>query len=102
MGNLQTQEELVSVLNKGLVTIPKRFRAVLGLKPGSVVRVSQKQNRLYLEPVQILPKRAWRVYTDEEIEAFLKEDRLDPRLAARVDKMITKWGKKDASKKNFS
>jgi len=68
-----TQEKLIKVQNKGLITIPKRFRNKLGLKTNSLVRMRENKGSVIIEPIRTLPYPV-RSYTDSELDSFFKLD----------------------------
>ncbi|MBI4035302.1 MAG: AbrB/MazE/SpoVT family DNA-binding domain-containing protein [Candidatus Chisholmbacteria bacterium] len=70
---LTTQPQLVKILPKGLMTIPKKFRQQLGFEENGLARVKPDAGRLIVEPVRTLPYPV-RSYTDKEIDEFLKLD----------------------------
>ena len=80
-------QEWIRVLGKGMITIPKSWRDELGITEGDIVKAKKEGKRLIIEPQQsqLAP---YRVYRDEEIDEFLKEDRLPAKLAAKVRKDI--------------
>lgn len=91
---LTQESEWIRVLGKGMVTIPKSWRDELGITEGDIIRAKKEGKRLIIEP-QSYPLRhevsklaLYRVYSDEEIDEFLKEDRLPAKLAAKVRKDI--------------
>lgn len=53
----QIQEEIIKILPKGIMTIPKKFREKLGFGENSWVRVKEEKGRLILERVYFLPNR---------------------------------------------
>ncbi|OGY17306.1 MAG: hypothetical protein A2784_01460 [Candidatus Chisholmbacteria bacterium RIFCSPHIGHO2_01_FULL_48_12] len=67
------QSQIIKILPKGLITIPKRFRQSLGLEENGLARVKQNAGRLIVEPVRTLPYPV-RSYTDAEIDEFLELD----------------------------
>ena len=88
-------QEWIRVLGKGMVTIPKSWRDELGITEGDIIKAKKEGKRLIIEP-QSSPLRneasqlaPYRVYSDEEIDEFLKEDRLPASLAAKIRKDIT-------------
>lgn len=84
--NLSTnQEEWLKVLGKGMVTIPKQWREELGLAEGDIVKAKKEGNRVVIEPKQgrLAP---YRVYSNGEIDAFLKEDKLPDSLSKKIQK----------------
>jgi len=68
------QEEIIKILPKGIMTIPKKFRESLGFAENGLARVKEEKGRLILEPVRTLPYPVRR-YTDEEIEEFIALDK---------------------------
>ena len=74
--------EWVKILSKGMITIPKAFRDGLGIKEGEIARIKKVGRRLVIEPREIAD---YEVYSDEELETMLKEDRLPAKLASEAD-----------------
>lgn len=64
----------IKMLDKGMVTLPKKWRDELGLKKGKVVKAKKRGKTILIEPMEV--EAPYRIYTDEEIQNFLKEDRL--------------------------
>lgn len=71
--SLVDQSQIIKILPKGLITIPKKFRQNLGLEENGLARIKQDTGRLIVEPVRTLPYPV-RSYTDAEIDEFLKLD----------------------------
>lgn len=67
------QEELVKLQQKGLLTLPKRFRQQLDLKDESIVKIKKEGRKLIIEPIVTLPYPV-RTYTKEEIQEFINLD----------------------------
>lgn len=44
-------EDIVRILPKGLVTIPKKIRQAVGITEGGFVRITNDGTRLFVEPV---------------------------------------------------
>ncbi|MBI4990906.1 AbrB/MazE/SpoVT family DNA-binding domain-containing protein [Candidatus Gottesmanbacteria bacterium] len=78
------QEEWVKILGKGMITIPKSFREELNFREGEVAKIKKIGRRLIIEPRDTAD---YRIYTDEELQEMLKEDKLPPRLAKKAAKM---------------
>lgn len=66
-------EDIVKMQPKGLVTIPKKLRDIVGMAENDLVRVRTDRGRLVLEPVRTLPYKV-RSYTDDELQEFLDLD----------------------------
>lgn len=70
----QSEEELVKIQARGLLTIPKRFRQDLSLKANSLARLKKEKGRLIIEPVRTLPYPV-RSYTEKDLKEFLELDK---------------------------
>lgn len=66
-------EDIIKVLPKGLITIPKKIRQSLGFEENTLVRIRQEKGRVILEPVRALSYPV-RNYTNKEIDQFMKLD----------------------------
>jgi AbrB family looped-hinge helix DNA binding protein len=78
-----TQEEWLKVLGKGMVTIPKSWREELGIESGDILKAKKEGDRVVIRP-QKMKRAPYRIYTDSEIDEFLKEDILPAKLAKKV------------------
>lgn len=77
-------QEWLKVLGKGMVTIPKKWREALGITTGDIVRAKKEGSRVILEGQN--NRVPYRVYNDQEIEEFLKEDKLPQTLVKKLKK----------------
>ena len=84
---MQTYGNLVKILPKGLVTIPKKLRQDIGLEENGLARIKKEGKRLILEPVNVV-SYPLREYPVQEIKQFIKEDRLSPALKRKVKKLL--------------
>lgn len=84
---MQTYGNLVKILPKGLVTIPKKLRLDIGLEENGLARIKKEGKRLILEPVDII-SYPLREYSASEIKQFIKEDRLSSALEKKVKKLL--------------
>ena len=84
---MQTYGNLVKILPKGLVTIPKKLRQDIGLEENGLARIKKEGKRLILEPVNVV-SYPLREYSVQEIKQFIKEDRLSPALKRKVKKLL--------------
>lgn len=66
-------EEIVRLQQKGLVTIPKKFRVQLNIQENDLLRLKNEKGRIVLEPVRTLPYPV-RSYTMQEINEFIALD----------------------------
>lgn len=80
MGQTKPLTKLVKPLPKGQITLPIEFRRRLKIDEKTVLSVSLKGSKIEILPLQpVLRKEELREYDQDEIDAFLKEDRLIPR-----------------------
>ncbi|MBI4092246.1 MAG: AbrB/MazE/SpoVT family DNA-binding domain-containing protein [Candidatus Levybacteria bacterium] len=83
--NVSSNQEWLKVLGKGMVTIPKKWREVLGIATGDIVRARKEGNQVVIE-TQKGSNVPYRIYSDSEIEEFLKEDKLPRPLTKKLRK----------------
>ena len=69
------------VSDRGQVTLPKRLRDRLAITPGSALIAEERDGALVLRPAAVTPLR---VYSDEEIKDWLREDRVAPAERRRL------------------
>ncbi len=82
---------LVRPLPKGQVTIPIAFRRRLNINDRTLLSVAVKGEKIEISPVrQGGNEKKPREYSDAEIQRFLKEDRIDPKIASRVRRLLGK------------
>lgn len=74
-------EAWVKLLPKGLVTIPKIMRNKLNFQRGEVVKMKLIGKRLVIEPREIAD---YEIYTDEELNKILEEDKLPKSQALKT------------------
>lgn len=70
---LYSQDELVKIQPKGLLTIPKKLREELGFREGDFARIKKEKGRLIIEPVRTLPYQV-RSYSEADLREFFAED----------------------------
>lgn len=69
-----------------MITIPKGWRDELGLKEGEIVKAQKIGNKMVIESeAERVP---YRIFSNEEIEEWLKADRLPKALAKKVDNTL--------------
>ena len=66
-------DQIVKIQQRGVITIPKKFRKIFDLKRDKYVRIRLDKGRLVLEPVKIISYSP-RQYTEEEIKEFIALD----------------------------
>ena len=81
--NVNVSETWLKVLGKGMITLPKKWRDDLGVTTGDVIKAKKEGAKVVIETRQTRTV-PYRVYSDSEIDQFLKEDRLPKRLAKKV------------------
>ena len=87
----QTQEEWLRVLTKGMVTIPKAWREELGFEEGELIKAKKIANKIIFEQTE--KTTPYRVYSQAELNKFLKDDVLPKKLALKIDKKLDKLAK---------
>ena len=65
--------ENLIVSARGQLTLPAKLRKRLGIEPGGVVVAEERDGALILRPAVVTPVR---IYTDEEIAEWMKDDEL--------------------------
>ncbi|MBI2594325.1 AbrB/MazE/SpoVT family DNA-binding domain-containing protein [Candidatus Curtissbacteria bacterium] len=88
------QEEWLKILGKGMITLPKKWRDELGIESGDIVKAKKEGDRVVIEP-QDAQSAPYRIYTDAEIDEFLKEDMLPSDLARKVDADLARKKSRD-------
>jgi len=77
MSSLQIPaEEIVRLQQKGLITIPKKFRIQLNIGENDLLRLKNEKGRIVLEPLRTLPYPV-RTYTMKEINEFIALDKAE-------------------------
>lgn len=81
--------KLVRPLSKGQITLPIKFRRRLKIDAETILSLTLKEGKIELVPLRPLAlDESMREYEDDEIERFLREDRLDPDTAAKVRRLL--------------
>lgn len=80
-------KENLMVSGRGQITLPVSIRRRLGIKAGGIVVAEERGGELVLRPAAVVELDG---YTDEEIAAWDREDRLDP---SEKDKILRKAGR---------
>ena len=78
-----SDQEWLKVLGKGMVTLPKKWRDELGLEKGDIVKAKREGNRVIIE-AQKRDLAPYRVYSNQEIDEFLDDDKLDDSFLRKV------------------
>lgn len=83
-------ENLVRPTSKGQVTIPKVIRDQLQIDANTFLSVGIENKKIVFQPVNIQTKQKGRIYTDEELAEFIREDKLSKENAAFLKKLFKK------------
>ena len=75
------------VSDRGQITLPKNLRERLAIKPGSVLIAEEQNGQLVLRPALVT---AVRIYSDAEIESWVKEDQVSPAEKKRILKKASR------------
>ena len=78
------------VSSRGQITLPAAMRKRLGIKGGDVVTLEHRGNELILKPAVIVEIHH---YSDEEIEKWDDDDRLDDGERARILDAVSRSGR---------
>ena len=73
-----------------MIELPKEWRDELGITSGALVKAKKEGNRFIIE-VQSRKLASYRVYSDAEIDEFLKEDDLSTFITYKVQNMLLKF-----------
>ncbi len=79
----QNQENWLKVLDRGMVTIPKKWRDELAIKPGQVLKAKKQGQKIIIEPKD--KPAPYRVYSQEELSDFVARDALPEDLQKKID-----------------
>ncbi len=60
----------------------------MGIEEGSIVKAKKVENRVVIEAARTKAKAPYRVYSADEIDEFLKEDKLPKDLAGKAKKSL--------------
>lgn len=76
--------------NKGQITLPVTIRRKLNVGPNTILDVSiENGDRIVLKPIHLdALDDNLRIYSSEEIDQFLEDDKLSPEDAAFFDKLL--------------
>lgn len=89
MKQVKSLSKLVRPLPKGQITLPIEFRRRLKIDEKTVLSLSLKGSKIEILPLRPFPaNETTREYGEDEIKRFLKEDRLDPKTAKKVRRLL--------------
>lgn len=91
MGQTKPLTKLVKPLSKGQITIPIEFRRRLKIDDKTILSLSLRGSKIEILPLRpALREEDVREYTRDEIDVFLKEDRLDSKTAGKIRRLLRK------------
>lgn len=80
---------LVKLYPRGQITIPAEFRRRLGIRENTILQVRLRGSSLDITPLRVVDEdQLLREYDPAEIQAFLQEDKLDRKTAAKARKLL--------------
>jgi len=80
---------LVRPRPKGQITIPADVRQQLNIDEDSVLQLRVKGSTIEITPLRVVDEtRLMREYSATDIEAFLREDKIDRETAAKVRRLL--------------
>ncbi len=89
MATTKPLTKLVRSRARGQITLPTEFRRRLKIDDKTILSLSLRGSKIEILPLRPLPEREMvREYTRDEIQRFLKEDRLDSRTAEKVRRLL--------------
>jgi AbrB family looped-hinge helix DNA binding protein len=81
---------IVRAQAKGQITIPAEFRERLGISQSTFLRLTLRGSKIEVSPVQFSGEAVEiREFDRKELNAFLEEDKLDARTAAKVRRLLS-------------
>lgn len=90
---------LVNVMEKGLVTLPKKVRDELNIAPGDAIDVEVRDGEVVLRPVKVIPKSQAYFWTDR-VQKRIRESEKDLKAGRYkefedVDELIRELDRED-------
>jgi AbrB family looped-hinge helix DNA binding protein len=74
---------------KGQITIPADFRQRLGIDQGTFLQLTLRGTTIEISPMRLAQENAGlREFDRSELDAFLREDKVDRKTAARVRRLL--------------
>jgi bifunctional DNA-binding transcriptional regulator/antitoxin component of YhaV-PrlF toxin-antitoxin module len=76
---------------KGQITVPIEFRERLGIDQDTFLRLTLRGSKIEVAPVQLSTGgSALRDFSRKELDAFLEEDKIDRKTAAKVRRLLAR------------
>lgn len=73
--------QVIQPMPKGQITILAAMRRALGIDESSLLEIRLDGDRLVISKLVERDDESVRIFTDEEIAAFMEEDKISPELA---------------------
>ncbi len=78
-------KENIIVSERGQITLPSKMRKKLGIEPGGVITVEERQDELVIRPASVIEID---IYSDEDIERWMEEDTLTAQEKTGIHKKL--------------
>jgi len=87
----QSLSKLVRPRARGQITLPVEFRRRLRIDSQTILNVTLKGECIEIVPLRPVPREELlRDYEQDQIASFLAEDRIDPKTAAKVRRLLAR------------
>lgn len=80
--------KVVRPQSKGMVTIPIEFREKLGIDSDSLLEVKMINNGVAFIKIDYQSKKESKIYSDQQIKQWLKDDKLDAATVKKLAKLF--------------
>jgi bifunctional DNA-binding transcriptional regulator/antitoxin component of YhaV-PrlF toxin-antitoxin module len=85
--------KLIRPRAKGQITLPIEFRRKLAIDDETILSLTLKEGCIEIIPLRpALEEGLLRNYKQDEIDSFIAEDRIDPKTAAKVRRLLGRKG----------
>lgn len=71
-----SKRQTIIVSDRGQITLPQEIRKKLGIQAGTALVAEEESGKVILRPAAVTPVE---IYSDEEIQGWLGEDRVSDR-----------------------
>lgn len=75
----------IKILDKGMVTIPKKFREKFNFRKGDMLKIRLENNQLIIEPTQ---QTEFRDFSNSYLKEMLKDDALPFAIREKATKYL--------------
>jgi len=85
----KTTVRLVRPRTKGQITIPADVRQQLNIDEDTVLQLRVKGSTIEITPLRVVDEnRLMREYSSTDIEAFIRDDKIDKETATKVRRLL--------------